>query len=213
MVWVGNFHEGYKASPEAQRLVGWASGRASHSMQQADNRHSAYPTSSQHAKAMHTYIRQAADGSSIVVFDVSFPHGLSTSVEEVSSAPQASGSNASAAIGSSDMIPQRKFHPANAAVADWQAPLDAVCHSQCRIAASGPGRVAVTAPVEIAQVICHLQASAFASKLWLLCMQQPAVQQATSALASMLQLHDVSAPSLPRRPLMLTMAASHLHRC
>ena len=188
---MGDFHKGYKASPEAQRLVGWTSEQDSHSVQQAASRPSAHSTSAQHAKGMHTYIRQATDGSSTVVFDVSFPQSLSISLEEISNgAQQNSWSNASAAIGSTVENTQRRFHPANAAVADWQAPLDAVCHSQCRIAASGAGRVAVTAPLEAAQVLCHLQASTPASRL--LAAVYTATIYATSH-NSMLQLHDVSA--------------------
>ena len=160
MVWVGDYEAEYKASPEAQRLVGWASAQVSHSMQQAGSRHVGSPRSLQPTKGMHTYMRQDAGGSSIVVFDVSFPPALADSLEDVqadsSSSQQSSWSNASAAVGSSVVMPERKYHPANAAVADWQTSLDAICHSECRLAASGPGRVTVTAPASIAEVLHSL---------------------------------------------------------
>ena len=152
VVWVGDYRDAYKASPEAQRLVGWATAPFSHGMQQAASRQSAYQQTSQPAKGMHAFVRQAKDGSNVVVLDVSFPQSLSQGLEEVASPIQQWG-NVSAAMTSLIVRRQPKLHPANAAVADWQAPLDVVCHNQCRLAVSGPGRMSVTAPVELLEVI------------------------------------------------------------
>ena len=159
---MGDYHEVYKASPEAQRLIGWAPAQSSQNMQQAGSRQAAHQHSSQAAKGMHAFMRQAEDGTSVVVLDVSFPHSLSEGLEEIDSTIQPySWSNATAAAVTSLIVkPQPKFHPANAALADWQAPLDVVCHSHCMLAASGPGSITVTSPAESLEVLPYLEASA-----------------------------------------------------
>lgn len=157
VVWVGDYHEAYKASPETQRLVGWAA-QSSLDMQQAGSRQAAHQHSSQAAKGMHAFVRQAEDGTSVVVLDVSFPQSLSGSLEEIDSTIQPySWTNASTAV-TSLVLKSPRFHPANAALADWQAPLDVVCHSQCMLAASGPGSMTVTSPAEFLEVLPYLKA-------------------------------------------------------
>lgn len=154
VVWVGDYLETYKVSPEAQRLIGWTPAQANQAVQQAGSRQAAHQQSSQAAKGMHAFVRQDADGASVVVLDVSFPQSLSEGLQEIDSLPHPSSwSNASAAVTSLFVKPQPKFHPANAALADWQGPLDVACHSQCRLAASGPGGLTVTSPAEFLQVL------------------------------------------------------------
>lgn len=153
---MGDYHEAYKASPEAQRLVGWAPAQSGQGMQQAGSRQAAHQHSSRAAKGMHAFVRQAEDGTSVIVLDVFFPHSLSEGLEEVDSAIQPYlRDNASAAMTSLVVRPQPKFHPANAALADWQAPLDVVCHSRCMLAASGSGSMTVTSPAEFLQVLLN----------------------------------------------------------
>lgn len=151
---MGDFLEAYKVSPEAQRLVGWAPAQANQAIQQTGSRQAAHQQSSQAAKGMHAFVRQRADGTSIVVLDVAFPQSLSEGLQEIdTSFHPSSWSNASAAVTSLFVKPQPKFHPAHAALADWQGPLDVVCHSQCRLAASGPGGLTVTSPAEFLEVL------------------------------------------------------------
>ena len=157
---MGDYHEAYKASPEAQRLVGWAPAQSSQDMQQAGRRQPAHQHSSQAAKGMHAFVRQAEDGTSVIVLDVSFPQSLSEGLEEVDSTIHPYlWSNASAAVTSLVVKSQPKFHPANAALADWQAPLDVVCHSQCMLAASGTGSMTVTSPAIFLEVLPKAKAS------------------------------------------------------
>lgn len=151
---MGDFLEAYKVSPEAQRLVGWAPAQANQAIQQTGSRQAAHQQSSQAAKGMHAFVRQSADGTSIVVLDVAFPQSLSEGLQEIdTSFHPSSWSNASAAVTSLFVKPQPKFHPAHAALADWQGPLHVVCHSQCRLAASGPGGLTVTSPAEFLEVL------------------------------------------------------------
>ena len=153
VVWVGDYHEAYKASPEAQRLVGWAAAQPTPTLQQAGSKQSTPAGSSRPAKGMHAFVRQTDDGSNVVVLDVSFPQSLAEGLgSSDSTSQQQLQQNVTASLTSFVIKPQPKFHPANAALADWQAPLDVVCHSQCRLAASGPGRLSVTAPAEFAEV-------------------------------------------------------------
>ena len=154
VVWVGDYLEAYKVSPEAQRLVGWAPAQPNQETQQAGSRQAAQQQSSQTAKGMHAFVRQDADGASVVVLDVSFPQNLSEGWREIDHfSHPSSWSNASAAVTSLSVKAPPKFHPANAALADWQGPLDVVCHSQCRLAASGPGGLTVTSPAEFLEVL------------------------------------------------------------
>lgn len=150
VVWVGDYHEAYKASPEAQRLVGWATAQPRQGLQQASNKQSTNPRSSQPSKGMHAFVRQPEDGITLVILDVSFPQRLAEGLDGSDSTMQNSQQNVS--VTSFVITPQPKFHPANAALADWQAPLKAVCQSQCKLAASGPGRISVTAPAEFVEV-------------------------------------------------------------
>lgn len=129
-------------------------------MQQAGSRQVPHQHSSHAAKGMHAFVRQAEDGTSVVVLDVSFPQSLSESLKEIGCTIQPfSRTNASAAVTSFVVESQPKFHPANAALADWQAPLDVVCHSQCMLAASGPGSMTVTSPADFLEVLPFLKAS------------------------------------------------------
>ncbi|KAL0037541.1 hypothetical protein WJX77_001610 [Trebouxia sp. C0004] len=106
---------------------------------------------------MHVYVRQAADGSPVVIFDVSFPQHLSQQLKELQNALQQHDSWANGSMTFADMssgVNQKaKFYPSNAAVADWQAPLAVVCSSLCSIAASGSGRVMVKAPLQYSQAV------------------------------------------------------------
>ena len=155
---MGDYHEAYKASPEAQRLVGWAPAQSSQDRQQAGSRQASHWHNSQAAKGMHAFVRQAEDGTSVVVLDVSFPQALSEVLEEIDSTIQPySWTNATTAMTSLVVKPQPKFHPANAALADWQAPLDVVCHSQCMLATSGPGSMMVTSPAAFLEVLSYLE--------------------------------------------------------
>ena len=159
ILWIGDFHEEYKRAPEAQHLLGWVSGHGAQAMQQSSSSLSAKGQSaSQHSHSMHAYVRQAADGSQVVIFDVSFPQHLSQQMEELQSALQQHDSWANGSISfadvSSGVNPKVKFYPSNAAVADWQAPLAVLCSSRCSIAASGSGRVMVKAPLQHSQVTC-----------------------------------------------------------
>lgn len=157
VVWVGDYLEAYKVSPEAQRLVGWAPAQPNQEVQQAGSRQAAQQQSSQAAKGMHAFVRQDAHGTSVVVLDVAFPQSLSEGLQEIDHFSQPSSwSNASAALTSLFVKAQPKFHPANAALADWQGPLDVVCHSQCRLAASGPGGLTVTSPAEFLEVLLQI---------------------------------------------------------
>ena len=165
VLWIGDFHEEYKTAPEAQHLLGWVSGHGAQAMQQSSSSASAKGQSaSQRSRRIHAYVRQAADGSQVVIFDVSFPQHLSQQLEELQSALQQHDSWANASVSFADMssgVNQKaKFYPSNAAVADWQAPLAVVCSSLCSIAASGSGRVMVKAPLQHSQVTCcHMSMS------------------------------------------------------
>lgn len=153
VVWVGDYHAAYKASPEIQRLVGWAAVQPTPALQQAGSKQSTHPHSLRPAKGVHAFVRQTENGSSVVVLDVSFPQTLADELDGSDSTIQPNlQQNVSGFLTSFVIKPQPKFHPATAALADWQAPLDVVCHSQCRLAASGPGRISVTAPAEFAEV-------------------------------------------------------------
>ncbi|KAL3130908.1 Signal peptide peptidase-like 2A [Trebouxia sp. C0009 RCD-2024] len=152
VVWVGDYHAAYKASPEIQRLVGWAAVQPRLGLQQAGSKQSTQPHSPRPAKGVHAFVRQNEDGSNVLVLDVSFPQSLADGLDSSKSTIQPHlQQNVSASLTSFIIKRQPKFHPANAALADWQAPLDVVCHSQCRLAASGPGRISVTAPAEFAE--------------------------------------------------------------
>jgi len=173
VLWIGDFHEEYKTAPEAQHLLGWVSGHGAQAMQQSSSSASAKGQSaSQRSRSMHAYVRQAADGSQVVIFDVSFPQHLSQQLEELQSALQQHDSWANGSITFADMssgVNQKaKFYPSNAAVADWQAPLAVVCSSLCSIAASGSGRVMVKAPVQYSQVTCCHNGHFFVSymRMW-----------------------------------------------
>jgi len=165
VLWIGDFHEEYKTAPEAQHLLGWVIGHGAQTVQQSSSSPSAKGQSaSQRSHSMHAYVRQAADGSPVVIFDVSFPQHLSQQLEELQSALQQHDSWANASVSFADMssgVNQKaKFYPSNAAVADWQAPLAVVCSSLCSIAASGSGRVMVKAPLQYSQVTCcHMSMS------------------------------------------------------
>lgn len=150
---MGDYHAAYKASPEIQRLVGWAAVQPRLGLQQAGSKQSTQPHSPRPAKGVHAFVRQNEDGSNVLVLDVSFPQSLADGLDSSKSTIQPHlQQNVSASLTSFIIKRQPKFHPANAALADWQAPLDVVCHSQCRLAASGPGRISVTAPAEFAEV-------------------------------------------------------------
>ena len=154
MVWVGDFRDGYKTAPEAQHLFSWAGAQG---MQPVNRKQSIkQQSSSQHSHSMHMYLRTAADGSKIVLFDVSFPQHLPSHVAALQNTLQqhSSWGNATASLAGlpTKVSQQAAFYPSNAAAADWQAPLDDVCNSLCSIATSGPGRVVVTAPVYFSQV-------------------------------------------------------------
>ena len=165
VLWIGDFHEEYKTAPEAQHLLGWVIGHGAQIVQQSSSSPSAKGQSaSQRSHSMHAYVRQAADGSPVVIFDVSFPQHLSQQLEELQSALQQHDSWANASLSFADTSPgvnqKAKFYPSNAAVADWQAPLAVVCSSLCSIAASGSGRVMVKAPLQYSQVTCcHMSMS------------------------------------------------------
>lgn len=102
-------------------------------------------------------MRQAADGSQVIIFDVSFPQHLPQQMQELQYGLQQHNSWANASTAFADMSFQASqkagFYPSQAAVADWQAPLAAICNSLCSIAASGSGRVMVKAPVQFSQVL------------------------------------------------------------
>ena len=173
VLWIGDFHEEYKTAPEAQHLLGWVSGHGAQAMQQSSSSASAKGQSaSQRSRSMHAYVRQSADGSQVVIFDVSFPQHLSQQLEELQSARQQHDSWANGSITFADMSSggnqKAKFYPSNAAVADWQAPLAVVCSSLCSIAASGSGRVMVKAPVQYSQVTCCHNGHFFVSymRMW-----------------------------------------------
>ncbi|DBB02440.1 TPA: Signal peptide peptidase-like 2A [Trebouxia sp. C0006] len=158
VLWIGDFHEEYKTAPEAQHLLGWVIGHGAQIVQQSSSSPSAKGQSaSQRSHSMHAYVRQAADGSPVVIFDVSFPQHLSQQLEELQSALQQHDSWANASLSFADTSPgvnqKAKFYPSNAAVADWQAPLAVVCSSLCSIAASGSGRVMVKAPLQYSQAV------------------------------------------------------------
>ena len=158
MLWIGDFRPGYKAAPEAQHLLGWVRGHGPQAMQQASSRPPAKDASTPlHSHSMHKYMRQAADGSQVIIFDVSFPQHLPQQIQELQHGLQQHNAWANASTAFADMSFQASqkagFYPSQAAVADWQAPLAAICNSLCSIAASGSGRVMVKAPVQFSQVV------------------------------------------------------------
>jgi len=119
VVWLGDFHEGYKTAPEAQQLLSWVGSKGPQAVQQAKSKQSAkHHSSSQHPHSMHMYMREAADGSHMVKFDVSFPQHLPQHVGDIHNALQQHSrwQNASAAFAdlSSRANQQAEFHPSAA---------------------------------------------------------------------------------------------------
>ena len=146
---MGDFHEEYKAAPEAQRLLDWIHGRGmQHIVSHA-------PGSVPQPHSLHAYLRPAAGGSKVILFDVSFPQHLNQLQHAMQ--PNPLGQNASTALLDLSLNASQPsgFSPSVAAAADWQAPLASLCHSQCSITALGQ-RIVVRAPVLYSKVCPRL---------------------------------------------------------